>query len=111
VVSETITNNGNWNPRSHYRDPNNVIVTFKNVAVRTVTKVIFAVFDQDGIVRGRLDDRGTFSPGVSIKHALNNCYDSFGPVTVTLVPIEATFVDGSLWRGPESYDYANLSCS
>jgi hypothetical protein len=110
AVGETITNNGNWDPWSHYRDPNNVIVTFKNIAAQTVTNVIFAVFDQDGIVRGRIGDRGSFAPGVAIKHIYNNCYDSFAPVTVTLVAVEAAFADGSTWKAPQTYDFANLSC-
>jgi hypothetical protein len=110
VVSETITNNDNLLPWVRYRGPNNLIVTFKNVATQTVRDVIFVVLDEDGIVRGRIDDKGTFSPGVAIKHVFANCYDSFAPLQATLVPIAVTFADGSTWKGPEAYDFAKLSC-
>jgi len=111
VVSETVTNNDNLLPYTHYRGPNNVIVTFKNVAAQTVTDVMFVVFDENGIVRGRIDDKGRFAPGTTIKHVLDNCYDSFAPLTAALVPIAATFADGSTWRGPDAYEFAKVSCS
>jgi hypothetical protein len=110
VVGETITNNDNLLPWTHYHGSNNLIVTFKNVAARTVKDVIFVVFDENGIVRGRIEDKGTFSPGASIKHVYNNCYDSFAPLTATLVPVAATFADGSTWMGPEAYAFATLDC-
>lgn len=111
VVGETITHNDNLLPWTHYRGPNNVIVTFKNVASQPVKDVMFVVFDENGIVRGRIEDKGTFSPGTTIKHVFDNCYDSFAPLTAALVPIAATFADGSMWHGPDSYDFATLSCS
>lgn len=110
VVSETITNNDNLLPWTHYHGSNNVIVRFRNVAKRTVKDVIFVVFDEHGVVRGRIEDKGTFSSGATIKHVYPNCYDSFAPLTATLVPVAATFADGSTWAGPEAYAFASLSC-
>jgi hypothetical protein len=111
VVSETITHNANLNQYNHNRGPNNVIVTFKNVASQTVTDVMFVVFDENGIVRGRIDDKGMFSPGTTIKHVFDNCYNGLGPLTAALVPIAVTFADGSTWHGPDAYAFAQLSCS
>jgi hypothetical protein len=111
VVSETITHNANLNQYNHNRGPNNVIVTFKNVASQTVKDVMFVVFDENGIVRGRIEDKGMFSPGTTIKHVFDNCYNGLAPLTAALVPIAATFTDGSTWHGPDAYDFANLSCS
>jgi hypothetical protein len=110
VVSETVTYNYNLNTWAHYRGPNNVTVTYKNVTSQTIRDVIFVVFDENGIVRGRIEDKGTFSPGTLIKHVFDNCYDSVAPLTATLVPIAATFADGSTWHGPNAYKFATLSC-
>jgi hypothetical protein len=110
VVSETITHNDNLDQFNHNRGPNNVIVTFKNVASQTVKDVMFVVFDENGIVRGRIDDKGMFSPGTTITHVFNNCYNGLGPLQAALVPIAATFADGSTWQGPTAYDFARLSC-
>jgi hypothetical protein len=111
VVSETITHNDNLDQFNHNRGPNNVIVTFKNVASQTVKDVMFVVFDENGIVRGRIQDKGTFSPGTTIKHVFDNCYDGLGPLMATFVPIAATFADGSAWHGPDAYAFSKLSCS
>jgi len=111
VVSETVTHNSNLYPWARVRGPNNVIVTFKNVTSQTIRDVMFVVFDENGIVRGRIDDKGTFSPGTTIKHVFENCYDSVAPLTAALVPIAATFADGSMWHGPNAYEFANLSCN
>ena len=110
VVSETVTYNGNLYPWARERGPNNVTVTFKNVSSQTIREVMFVVFDENGIVRGRIRDKGTFAPGITIKHVFENCYDGVAPLTAALVPIAATFADGSSWHRPDAYDFAQLSC-
>jgi hypothetical protein len=110
VVSETVTYNGDLYPWARTRGPNNVTATFKNVSSQTIRDVMFVVFDENGIVRGRIEDKGTFAPGITIKHVFENCYDGVAPLQAALVPIAATFADGSSWHGPDAYDFARLSC-
>ena len=98
LVRSVATNNGNLIPWSHYRLPNNVIVTFENVSSRTIKEVVFLVRDQDGIDVGHIDDKGTFSPNVAITHVFDNGYDDFAPVQVSLTPVAVTFADGEIWK-------------
>jgi hypothetical protein len=101
VVSLTITTHGDYSRFQPDPIPGQVIVTFKNVSPQTVKDVIFSVVSIAANVEvGRIDDVGTFSPNVSIRHEFSNSYDFLGPVNVKLVPLRATFADGSTWTAP-----------
>jgi hypothetical protein len=101
VVTSTVTTHGDYGRFQPIPVPGQVIVTFKNVSAQTVKDVLFSVVNIDGNVEvGEIDDVGTFSPNVSITHVFSNNYDLIGPVEVKLVPLRATFADGSAWTSP-----------
>jgi hypothetical protein len=99
VVSSTITTHAITGKFEAVPVPGQVIVTFKNVAAQTVKDVVFSVVNTDGGYEvGQIDDAGTFSPNVSIRHVFSNSYDLIDFVEVKLVPIQATFADGTTWK-------------
>ena len=103
VVSSTVTTHG-YGKFEAVAMPGQVIVTFKNVSPQTVKDVVFSVVNTDsGYEVDRIDDVGTFSPNVSITHVFMNNYDLVNIIVeVKLVPIRATYADGSSWRAEGS---------
>jgi hypothetical protein len=99
VVSSTVTTHAVTGKFEAVPVPGQVIVTFKNISAQTVKDVVFSVVNTDGGYEvGQIDDIGTFSPNVSIKHVFSNSYDLIDFVEVKLVPIQATFADGTTWK-------------
>jgi hypothetical protein len=70
-----------------------VSVAFANQGSAPVTDVVFGVESHGGVVN-RIDDRGSFKPGVSVKH---NFSDDLRGNHLQLAVLRVTFADGTAW--------------
>jgi hypothetical protein len=77
--------------------PGFLSLAFENTSNVTATEVIFE-FSGDAYFQ-RIDDVGTFTPGVSIKHAFLD--DSSSPVQKVRVA-EVDFADGTTWTNNQT---------
>jgi hypothetical protein len=75
--------------------PGSLRVSFTNNNTSPATDVVFALLNQ-GSVEMRIDDAGSFAPGVTINHEFPNQNGSIQDVAVA----QATFADGSVWNNP-----------
>ncbi|HTV72749.1 MAG TPA: hypothetical protein VME66_03460 [Candidatus Acidoferrales bacterium] len=75
-------------------------ITFVNEAPKVADLVVFGVNYRGE--RERVRDKGTFSPGVTIKHEYGNFDDQVyeGPNPNHCGVLGVHFVDGTFWRAP-----------
>jgi hypothetical protein len=72
-------------------------VNFTNIAEKPISSVTFAIGNGGGSTN-RVVDAGTFSPGVTITHALPLSYLDSGTATCSVNSV--AFSDGSTWMQP-----------
>jgi hypothetical protein len=75
--------------------PRSLRIAFTNDNNSRATEVVFAVLNR-GSVAKRLDDVGSFTPGVAIDHTFANQSGGIQAVAVAQVK----FADGSVWNNP-----------
>jgi hypothetical protein len=73
-----------------------VWITFLNHSARTITEVTFNVEGVDG--SARIADRGHFSSGVTIQHALGPLPDMRGDTTCGVYSVR--YDNGTVWTRP-----------
>jgi hypothetical protein len=75
-----------------------LMLTFRNVTVRPVDEVVFAVNDASGCEVGIVIRRGTFSPGVAIRRYVGDAFlKGTHGVPVQATPIAVGFANGTSW--------------
>lgn len=89
--------------------PGAVLIQFENNGTKTAKTVVFELHEKlrqhgtgqyNDIMLGRIRDVGTFTPGIVISKAHANRWSDLSPIhrhTVSLVPIEVDFADGTTW--------------
>jgi hypothetical protein len=75
--------------------PGSLRIAFTNSNNSPATEVVFALLNH-GSVEMRLDDVGSFAPGVTINHAFPNQNSSIQNVAIA----QAKFADGTVWNNP-----------
>jgi hypothetical protein len=75
-----------------------VWISFVNDSVRTVTEVTFHLDSVDG--SERITDRGRFTRGVTIQHALGPVPDFRGETTCGVYSVR--YDDGTVWQLPQT---------
>ena len=84
-------------PYSEWGGPAIVAVSFVNHGTIPATDVLFDVRGEDGI--SKIDDVGTFSPGVQIHHE----FRSFTfPTNPTVRVAAVRYADGSMWNASDN---------
>jgi hypothetical protein len=73
-------------------------ISFVNDSVRTITEVTFNLEGTDG--SARVTDRGRFSRGVTIQHALGPFPDLRGETTCGVYSVR--YDDGTVWQQPQT---------
>jgi hypothetical protein len=76
--------------------PSSAAITFTNQYNVPATEVVFAL-EAHGYVLSRLDDVGSFAPGVRIKHTFG---ENESALDLRVAVEKATFTDGSVWTNP-----------
>lgn len=75
--------------------PGSVKIAFTNNNASPATDVVFALVSH-GYITNRIDDVGSFAPGVTISHEFLNSDASIADVAVA----SARFADGTVWNNP-----------
>jgi len=76
--------------------PGSADIAFTNDSDLAATNVEFAL-EANGVVLDRIDDVGSFAPGVTIKH---HFADSDSTPDQKVAVSKVTFADGSVWTNP-----------
>jgi hypothetical protein len=76
-----------------------LLITFTNISTKPMSTIEFGLLSNE-LLAGEVQDHGTFSPGVTIKHKLGLNLSAQLPGASRCVPLRIVFADGTKWRNP-----------